>query len=252
MCYITKPRQRQRKAEAQLPLWKQLFFLLLWPGTSLAAGLEQQIQQAIHQEVRQFSLKLGGPARPKTRISLNLPAALQDKAACSGLQISRGNPQQAPWGRVSYSLNCPAPQSWQSRATAQVQVWLPIVVSSRALQRDEVLTAQMLKLELTELRQSRLDPELQIEPLLGMRTKRRLSAGQPVSRHLLEAQLLVRKGQHVIIQVKTADFAASTTGVALEDGVLHQRIRVQNSSSGAELEAEVVAEDTVQTLFRKD
>ncbi|MFC4653853.1 flagellar basal body P-ring formation chaperone FlgA [Rheinheimera marina] len=210
------------------------------------------MQQAIQHEVNRFSQKLGGPAQPKSKISLSLPAALQDKAACPGLQISRSNPQQAPWGRVSYSLNCKGQPSWQSRATAQVQVWLPIVVTSRALQRDEVLNAGMLKLELTELRQSRLDPELQLEPLVGMRTKRRFSAGQPVSRHLLEAQLLVRKGEQVIIQVKATDFAASTTGVALEDGVLQQRIKVRNSSSGTELEAEVVAENTVQTLFRKD
>ncbi len=251
MLYIKEPRQQQRKAEALLPLWKLMPFLLLWSGSALAASLEQQVQQAIQHEVNRFSQKLGGPAHPKSKISLSLPAALQDKAACPGLQISRANPQQAPWGRVSYSLNCRQP-SWQSRATAQVQVWLPIVVTSRALQRDEVLNAGMLKLELTELRQSRLDPELQLEPLVGMRTKRRLSAGQPVSRHLLEAQLLVRKGEQVIIQVKTADFAASTTGVALEDGVLQQRIKVRNSSSGAELEAEVVAANTVQTLFRKD
>jgi flagellar basal body P-ring formation protein FlgA len=63
---------------------------------------------------------------------------------------------------------------------------------------------------------------------------------------------LVEKGSHVVIKVQTAGFAASTKGVALQDGQLGQRIKVQNLSSGTVLEADVVAEATVQTIFKSN
>lgn len=85
--------------------------------------------------------------------------------------------------------------------------------------------------------------------IIGLKTARRVNAGQLLSQHLLTQQLLVEKGAQVLIRAEKSGFAASTKGLALEDGRLGQRIKVRNLSSGAELEVEVVAEATVQTFF---
>lgn len=252
MTYTKNTAKDTLRAEVQLPLRKWLVFLLLgFPVSTFAnAQLEQQIRSHISAEVQNFARQLGAKGPIKQELELTLPAGLDKQGRCSKLEISRSNNQKAPWGRVSYSLSCKDKTSWQSRATAKVRVWLPVVVANQAIQKDEVLTAVMLGTRLTELTQSKLSVELDPAALQGMQTKRRIQAGQVISRHLLEHKLLVEKGSHVIIRVQTQGFEASTKGVALEDGQLGQRIKVQNLSSGTVLEADVVAEATVQSIFK--
>ena len=252
MTYTNSVAKNSHRAEVLLPLRKWLFFLLLCiPVAAVAdAQLEQQIQSHISAEVQKFVRQLGAQGQIKQDIELTLPGGLSKYGRCSRLDISRSNPQQAPWGRVSYSLNCKDKTSWQSRVTAKVRVWLPVVVANQAIQKDELLTEAMLGTRLTELTQSKLSVELKPEALVGMQTKRRIQAGQVISRHLLEHKLLVEKGSHVLIRVQTQGFEASTKGIALEDGQLGQRIKVQNISSGTVLEADVVAEATVQSIFK--
>ncbi|MBU0911163.1 MAG: flagellar basal body P-ring formation chaperone FlgA [Gammaproteobacteria bacterium] len=252
MTYTNVVAKVSHKAEVLLPLRKWLFFLLLCsPVPAVAnAQLEQQIHSHISAEVLKFARQLGAQGQIKQELDLTLPGGLSKYGRCSKLEISRSNNQQAPWGRVSYSLNCKDKISWQSRATARVRVWLPVVVANQAIQKNELLTEAMLGTRLTELAQSKLSIELNPAALVGMQTKRRIQAGQVISRHLLEHKLLVEKGSHVLIRVQTQGFEASTKGVALEDGQLGQRIKVQNLSSGTVLEADVVAEATVQSIFK--
>ncbi len=252
MTYTKSTAKRQRRAEVQLPLRKWLVFLLcsVMPVAWADALLEQQIRSHITAEVQLFARQLGASGQIRQELELNLPAGLTKYGRCAKLDISRSNSQQAPWGRVSYSLSCKDKTSWQSRATAKVRVWLPVVVATQAIQKNDLLTEAMLGTRLTELTQSKLSVELQPAALVGMQAKRRIQAGQVISRHLLEHKLLVEKGSHVLIRVQTQGFEASTKGVALEDGQLGQRIKVQNLSSGTVLEADVVAEATVQSIFK--
>ncbi|MDR7121093.1 flagellar basal body P-ring formation chaperone FlgA [Rheinheimera soli] len=252
MTYTNNIAKNAHKAEALLPLRKWLFFLLLCVPTAVVAKtqLEQQIQSHISAEVQSFARQLGAEGKIKQEVELTLPGGLDKQGRCNQLDISRSNSQKAPWGRVSYSLNCKDKASWQSRATARVRVWLPVVVANRAIQKDEVLTEAMLGTRLTELSQSKLSVELKVAALVGMQTKRRIQAGQVISRHVLEHKLLVEKGSHVLIRVQAEGFEASTKGVALENGQLGQRIKVQNLSSGTVLEVDVVAEATVQSIFK--
>lgn len=252
MSYLNEFSKQISRTEVLLPPWKWLFFLLLTVPLFAAANTEQQIKIHISTEVQRFVLQLGAKTPVKQQIELSLPAALQKKPPCNQLVISRSNPQQAPWGRTSYSLECRDKKSWQSRATARVRVWLPVVVASRQIQRDEVLSPDMLSTRLTELEQSKLGVELNPAALLGLQAKRRIPAGQVLSRQHLTAQLLVEKGSHVLITVQSGGFSASTKGIAMEDGQLGQRIKVQNISSGVIVEAEVVAEARVQTIFKSN
>lgn len=252
MTYTNTIAKEAPRAEALLPLRKWLFFLLLcFPASTFATtALEQQIRSHINAEVQSFARQLGAEGKIKQEVELTLPGGLDKQGRCNQLVISRSNSQKAPWGRVSYSLNCKDKPSWQSRAAARVKVWLPVVVANQAIEKNELLTDAMLGTRLTELTQSKLSVELKAAALIGMQTKRRIQAGQVISRHLLEHKLLVEKGSHVLIRVQAEGFEASTKGVALEDGQLGQRIKVQNLSSGTVLEADVVAEATVQSIFK--
>lgn len=250
MSYQKSMPSEPQQTEAQLPLRKCLYFLLLLSLPLQAANtLQQQIEQQVRQDVMTFARQLGASGSLKPKINLSLPAGLRDKGPCQHLQLSRNNASQPPWGRTSYSLNCQDKVRWQSRVTARVQLALPVVVARVAIAKGETLTASMLDTRLTELKQNKLGFVLDPASIIGLKTARRVNAGQLLSQHLLTQQLLVEKGAQVLIRAEKSGFAASTKGLALEDGRLGQRIKVRNLSSGAELEVEVVAEATVQTFF---
>ncbi len=246
------------KTEAPLPqrnmpdfrLWLWLLWLMPWHS---AASIAEQVRQHISAEIRHYGQGLGLKTVAKHQIELKLPAGLNGKKNCSKLQISRSNPQQAPWGRLSYSLRCQeAGQHWQSRASAKVSVWLPLVVASRSINKDELIQPDMLSSRLTELTHSKRGLELDPQPLFGMQAKKRLAAGQPVSRQHLSSALLVSRGEQVLITVQSEGFSASTKGLALADGRYGERIKVQNLTSGTVVEAKVVAEATVQTILKSN
>lgn len=244
----------RHKAEATLPQRKRGTFpaLLLLPllawfstGAAAAAGIEQQLQQHIEQELAQYLHQLGVRAQQQ-EIQLTLPGGLADNH-CDNVQISRRQQQEPPLGRVSYSLSCEGPQRWQSRATAKVALWLELVVASRTLERDEVLNDTMLTTQSLDIATLRHGLEFDSSALFGMTVKRRIDAGSPVSRHLLQAAWLVQKGAQVTLQFSGDGFAVSTKGLALSNGQLGEKISVQNLSSGKVIDAIVIAEDLVET-----
>ncbi len=241
------------KAEALLPQRKRGPFLalislaLLWLCSSKveAMPVEAALKKQVESELAQYLQQLGAKALQQD-IQLSLPGSL-DERNCSELEIKRPQQSEPPLGRLSYSLACTAPKRWQSRAVAQVKLWLPLVVATRTLERGEVLSADMLSIQPQEVSTLRHGLEFSAAPLLGMTIKRRISAGDVVSRHLLQAAYLVQKGAQVTLHYRGDGFAVSTSAIALSDGVLGERISVQNISSGKVLDAIVTAENNVES-----
>jgi len=253
MNYCSFSAQLPPKAEAILPQRKRGTFLtftllvLLWfcSGTVQAAPVEVALKKQVESELAQYLQQLGVKAQQQD-IQLSLPGSL-DERNCSELDINRPQQTEPPLGRLSYSLACTAPKRWQSRAVAQVKLWLPLVVATRTLERGEVLNADMLTVQSQEISSLRHGLEFSVAPLLGMTVKRRISAGDVVSRHLLQAAYLVQKGAQVTLHYRGDGFAVSTRAIALSDGVLGERISVQNISSGKVLDAIVTAENNVES-----
>lgn len=242
------------KAEALLPQRKRGPFLtlislaLLWLCSSKveAMPVEAALKKQVESELAQYLQQLGVKAQQQD-IQLSLPGSLAERN-CRELEIKRPQQSEPPLGRLSYSLTCTAPKRWQSRAIAQVKLWLPLVVTTRTLERGEVLSTDMLSVQPQEISVLRHGLEFAAAPLLGMTVKRRISAGDVVSRHLLQAAYLVQKGAQVTLHYAGDGFAVSTAAIALSDGVLGERISVQNISSGKVIDAIVTAENSVESV----
>lgn len=219
---------------------------MLFTVSAKAQPPEEQLKQHIAKELSLYSKQLGmKPTRQS--IDIFMPRGIENMPACTALQISRRPQTDAPLGRVSYSLSCTAPSAWQSRATARISLWTEVVVASRTLERDEVLTTDMLNRKNLELSQIKHGLEFNTDALIGLKVRRRIQADQPVARHLLMNAYLVEQGSHVTIQVQQAGFQASVKGVALENGQAGQRIKVRNLTSGVVVEGIVTAENLVET-----
>ena len=244
-----------RNAEVHFPHRKKTYFLLIWLffGLSSAAiaapeKIEQALKQHIQQEINQYLEQLGAK-RNQQKINLTLAPGLE-KQECDDLIFSRPQANSAPVGRISYRIECTAPSSWQSRATARIQLWTNIVVASRTLQRNEKLSHDMLKTESVDLSTLNRDPIMTMDKILGMSVKRRIQQGNAISWSLLENPEIVKRGDIVTLLIRANGFSASAQGTAMENGIKGQQIKVKNSSSDKIVEGIVIESGVVETKLK--
>lgn len=248
-------RKNRHNAEMGFPHRKKIYFLFPWfllalSNNTMAApkNIEQALKEHIQQEITRYLEKLNVQSN-KQKIRLTLAPGLQ-KQDCDNLVFSRPQAKTAPVGRISYRIKCIAPSSWQSRATAQIQLWANIVVANRTLQRNEKLNRDMLTTESVDLSTLNRAPIITMDEILGMSVKRRIQQGNALSWSLLESPEIIKRGDLVTLLIRSSGFTASTQGVAMENGIKGERIKVENSSSGKIIEGVVLESGVVETKLK--
>ncbi len=88
------------------------------------------------------------------------------------------------------------------------------------------------------------DPAL----LVGHKLKTSILAGRVLTRQLVEADTLVRRGQTVTLAIAAGGINIRMAGKALSDGARNQRIRVENLNSGRVVEGIVRSAELVEVL----
>lgn len=174
------------------------------------------------------------------RYTLNvfMPSNVAALPACSQpLRLSSAPLQQKNLARQNYRVACGSGASWQAVVTVKADLYLPIAMAAREIERGETLTPDALVMKKFNISNLRGEPLLSREEATGLTAKRNLRAWKPILRTQLQQPLLVKRGQAVTISSETDDIRAQTAGVALKEGHLHESIKVQNSSSERVIDA---------------
>lgn len=87
---------------------------------------------------------------------------------------------------------------------------------------------------------------LTAEAIIGQQAVRPLAPGRPLRRYDLTEPQLVRKGQAVRLVLSQGPLTITAGGRALANGAKGEAVRVQNSSSNAMIEGEVIGEGLVR------
>lgn len=151
-------------------------------------------------------------------------------------------------GRVTVGVRCPEP-AWLIYVPVSVQFSQSVVVLTRPVQRGDFMTPDLLMLQTRDVARLPKAYLTDLTQALGKQAQRALAAGSVLNRHDLSEPLLVKRGQHVIIEAVSPAFSIRMNGQALADGALGQRIRVKNTSSGRVIEARVVQANVVNVDF---
>lgn len=153
-------------------------------------------------------------------------------------------------GRLTVEVSCSGNRPWRLFLPVQIESSRPVVVAARSLARDTILAP-------ADVRLAKLGPGVPgfgavTDPaqVVGQRLRRSLEAGTPLSAALIDAPLIVKRGQQVTLEVRAGGIAVRVAGVAKADGALGQLIEVQNGSSGKTVQAVVRSERTVEVLLR--
>lgn len=133
-------------------------------------------------------------------------------------------------------------------ATATVQVSAPAVRTRKAIARGGRLEGDALAVVATDLSGQALRPLLSLDEVRGARTTHDLVEGALVTRTDIVPEPIVKSGDVVRAHVRVGDVELIGSGVAAENGLKDEVIRVINQESHHAFRARVVGSGEVEVV----
>jgi flagellar basal body P-ring formation protein FlgA len=149
-------------------------------------------------------------------------------------------------GRITVGVKCADDKPWSLYVPVTIRIFKQVVVTKRTLQRGAVLTGSDIKLASNDLADLNRGYFEDISQNLGMKLKRRLSAGEPLTPSMLEQPQIITRGQRVNILAVTGEMVVRSTGKAMDHGAAGDRIGVMNMSSKHKIEGVITKDGEVR------
>ncbi len=152
-------------------------------------------------------------------------------------------------GNISVKAQCAAGNiSWAVHIPAQVMIYREIPVAVKDVTRGEALNASHLTTSLVNISNIRQSFAADKEAVIGREAKRNIGKGEPFRTATLDAPTTVKRGEVVKLESLVGSIKVSSSGIAMADGRLGQKIRVRNDSSERVVTGVVRGQGLVQTL----
>jgi len=174
------------------------------------------------------------------------------------LQLARCNlplkpivgPGQHMRDRVMVELRCPGTPSWHIYVPVRIVGTSTVTIAARAIVVGAVLTDKDLRTEQRDV--SELAPGYMDDPTvaIGLTASRPISSGAVITNQYLVAAKAVQRGQTVTLVADAGGMSVRMAGRALSDGLMNQRVRVENLSSGKIVEGIARSEQIVEIIFQ--
>lgn len=210
--------------------------------------------------------------------------ALIDKAIVAienqaGLKVSKGDLSITPIGsvqdvltpngsimlssNVTYGIHYNRPTAVQvvvtvngqvfarKNLTFDVKLYQNIAVATSPMSPGEILTTDKLRYERMDIGSLALGYFTDINKVQGLMVKRSLSPGMVVTELMVNKPMLMKRGNIVNIIARIGSMEVTTSGLAMQDGIEGQLIRVQNINSTKIISAKILDASTVQVLTYK-
>jgi len=152
--------------------------------------------------------------------------------------------------RVLIELRCEGPVSWHIYVPVRVVGISAVVMAAHAIVVGSVLTERDVAVEQRD--SSALPPGYFDDPALviGLTAGRAIAGGAVLTNQQLLAAKAVLRGQSVTLIADGGGMSVRMAGRALTDGLLNQRVRVENLSSGRIVEGIARSEQVVEIVLR--
>ena len=151
--------------------------------------------------------------------------------------------------RTIVGVRCNGSKPWKVYVPVDVIVTETVFVAKRTLPRGHALTASDVTTEQRDVSRLLSGYISDIRQLSGQRLKTQLLAGKILTPAMLQAETAVRRGQTVTVTTGQGQFSITTSGTALMDGAINQRIRVKNLHSGRVVEGIVRSREHVEIIL---
>ena len=211
----------------------------------------KQISQAVNQFLEEYSQGIsqqyGDTARVEHLIT-GLDYRLKMAQCPEPLKVTLKSTKAI--GRVNTQVSCDGDTvKWSLYVPVTIQVFFPVVSTKGPIAKDHALSASDLSIREMDISTSSGRYFSSPDEVIGMISKRTLSANQIIYASLLKPPIVIRRGDAVILSAKSGGLNVKVPGVALSDGRLGEQISVRNSSSKRVVEGEVIAAGQVAVLM---
>lgn len=215
--------------------------------TTAAAQIHTALSAYYEQERDDMAAREGWTSLKQTTTNTPLNA-VQQLAACHKELDIQPSTSSAQSGRQVVTLTCPSPH-WAIKVSSEIRYLLPIVKTQRIIDRGDTITRDALKLEEADITRLRRGFYHHVGDVEGLSAKRRLRANQLLSPELVDAPLMVRRGEAVTIVANKEGISASMKGEALANGAKNEVIRVKNVTSNKIIDAKIIDTGIVTSTF---
>ena len=152
--------------------------------------------------------------------------------------------------RATIELRCQDAKSWHLYVQVRIIGTSTVAVAAHAIVVGSVLKAADLKVEQHDI--SELPPGFLDDPAIavGLTAARPIAGGAFLTNQQLVAAKAVQRGQSVTLVADLGGMSVRMAGKALSDGLVNQRVRVENLSSGKIVEGIARSEQIVEIMFQ--
>ena len=222
--------------------------LTLWCGLTIPAGAAEEAIQpldTIQQRASEFlAAHYRNRAEPPEILFKELDPRLRlPKCAVALDAFLPGGAK--PFGATSVGVRCRGVRPWTVYQRANVRVFERVLVASRFLAKNTILSPADLQAERREL-STLTEYATTPENLLGKQLRRALPAGAVVVPQAVKGVPLIRQGETVTLVMRQGGMEVRSSGIALGDAELGQRLRVRNESSKRVVEGTATASRLVE------
>ena len=152
--------------------------------------------------------------------------------------------------RVMIELRCQDSKPWHLYVPVRIVGTSPVAVAAHAIVVGTVIKAADLKIEEHDISELPLgfldDPAIAV----GLTAGRPIPGGAYLTNQQLVAAKAVTRGQSVTLMADAGGISVRMAGRALSDGLMNQRVRVQNLSSGKIVEGIARSEQVVEIILQ--
>jgi flagella basal body P-ring formation protein FlgA len=210
----------------------------------VAAGEPQwQPPTSIRQSAEAFALELLGNRPGITVESVSVDDRLR-LPACNRA-LTTGSDRAFRNGRGTVTVSCDGSQPWRLFVPIRTSHLIDVVVTRRAIQRNETIGADAVMLETRSSTTLPFQYATSLQDVVGMTVRRSIVAGTVLAPAAVQGRKIVVRGGLVTLTAERGGIMVSGEGTALQDGVLGQRVRVR-SRGGRVVEGFVAGENRVR------
>lgn len=152
--------------------------------------------------------------------------------------------------RATIELICQDAKSWHLYVPVRIIGTSPVAVAAHAIVAGTVLKAADLAVEEHDISDLPLgfldDPAIAV----GLTASRPIAGGAFLTNQQLVAAKAVQRGQSVTLIADAGGISVRMAGRALSDGLMNQRVKVQNLSSGKVVEGIARSEQVVEIILQ--
>jgi len=153
--------------------------------------------------------------------------------------------------RTIVGVRCSGRKPWKVYLPVDVVVTQTVLVATRTLARGHTLSADDVRAQRRDVSRLLSGYLTNVGAIEGQQLKTQLLAGKILTPAMLKIRLAIHRGQTVTLVIGGGGVSVRSRGTALMNGAVSQRIRVENTQSGREVEGIVRSSEEVEVLLTR-